>query len=119
MMGWKSPGRTRDLTNGNHQPLIYRTTSEAGQRRAYGLSGAPGASEGSTSFVSNSGCCGKTAVGNVNGSAVRIRARGVLGAARSRSWSLTSSRAPAILRSSVTGVVKLVDIRFFSFLLME
>src|SRR6266568_3571559 len=118
MMGWKSPGRTRDLRYGNNQPLIVRRMSGAVQRRAYGLSGIPWTSEGRASSVNNSGYCGKTGVGNVKGSVVLSRARGVLGA-RSRSWSLPSTRAPVVLRSSVTGVVKLVDIRFFCLLLME
>src|SRR5882724_1158675 len=50
MMGWKSPGRTRDLRYGNNHPFIVRRMSGAAHRRAYGLSGAPWTSEGSTSF---------------------------------------------------------------------
>jgi len=84
--GMETPGRTHDLTYGNNQPPMHRNTCEAVQRRVYGLSGAPCASEGNEASVSNSGCCGNTGVGNDKRSAVCTSEPGVLGA-RSRSWS--------------------------------
>src|SRR5260370_33698304 len=58
VIGWKSPGSTRDRTYGKSQPRILRYTSGHFQSRLSGIVSGPG----SDSF---SGCRGKIGSGRV------------------------------------------------------